>query len=274
MEVEHEHTADTEPTGLDVCRKDHGGMVLDPTLAAAPYPFFDGFPTINLLSSPWPQPELDFTDGTGAELEDMDFLLSDGYVPTSFELGDDRTTLPQKDNEPPSRNSSDPGQPAAMCTEAFKNSHWHFRPNTKDYAGADDHNLSLPQDSDYDSPESRIFVQGPSPRSNLSVCTRDKILTMIVKTANPSHLPEAVLYFPSTQLLNTLVQLYLNSPLSRATSFMHAATFNPNEKRPELLAAMVANGAILTSDPPLVKVGSAIAECARLAISRLVTNLT
>lgn len=273
MDAEQDHASGAEPMVLDGCLTDQNGMVLNPTLAAAPYPFFDGFPTINLLSSRWPQPTLDFDVGIDAGLDDLGFPAPDRYNPMLLELaGGDHTTIPRDEHEPPSRSSTDPGQPAAMCAEAFRDSHWHFRPNAKDYAGADDHNLSLPQDSDYNSPESHINGHEPALRSSLSVATRDKILTMIVQIANSNHLPKAILYFPSAQLLNTLVQLYLNSPLSQATSFMHAPNFNANDKRPELLAAMAANGAMLTSDPVLTRAGFAIAECTRLAIARLVKS--
>lgn len=211
------------------------------------------------------------TGDTSNDLDDMDLQFLDTYnITVPFELGDNMASLPH--TEPPSRNSTDPGQPAAMCAEAFRDSHWHFRPNAKDYAGAEDHNLSLPPTSEYPSPESRLSVDARVTCAKLGVSTRDSILTMVVKSCNPVNLPKAVLSFPSVELLDTLLQFYLTSPVSQAASFLHAATFDPNEKRPELLAAMAACGAVLTSDPALTKLGYAISECARLAIATLVSS--
>lgn len=242
----------------------------DPSLPVDTDPFFAGFPALNLLSAQWPEAEgMTMDTNTSNELDDMELQFLDTYnITVPFELGDPFASLAP--TEPPSRNSSDPGQPAAMCAEAFRNSLWHFRPNAKDYAGAEDHNLSLPPTLEYPSPESRLSVDSRVTCAKLGVSTRDRILTMVVKNCNPENVPRAILSFPSVELLDTLLQYYLTSPVTRASSFLHAATFDPNEKRPELLAAMAASGAVLTSDPALTKLGYAIAECVRFGIAKLV----
>lgn len=234
--------------------------------------FFTGFPTLNLLSTQWtPVEGMDLNPDGNTDLDDMDLQFLDSYnVSVPFELGGNLASVP--DTQPPSRNSTDPGQPASMCAEAFRNSHWHFRPNAKDFAGAEDHNLSLPPTAEYPSPESRLSVESRVTCARLSVATRDSILTLVVKTCNPASLPKAVLSFPSVELLDTLLQFYLTSSVSQAASFLHAASFDPNEKRPELLAAMAASGAVLTSDPALTKLGYAIAECVRLATAKIVSS--
>jgi hypothetical protein len=91
----------------------------------------------------------------------------------------------------------------------------------------------------------------------------------VVKSCRPDNLVKAVASFPSVELLDTLIQFYLTSPHVRADSFIHAASFNPNEKKPELLLAMAAAGAVLTADPTLTKLGYAMQECVRRAIPSL-----
>jgi hypothetical protein len=59
------------------------------------------------------------------------------------------------------------------------------------------------------------------------------------------------------------------SPVARINSFIHAPTFDPNEKRPELLLSMAAAGAVLTSDPTLTKLGYAMQETVRPAVGTL-----
>jgi hypothetical protein len=93
---------------------------------------------------------------------------------------------------------------------------------------------------------------------------------MVVNSCHSDNLSKAVASFPSAGLLDTLLQYYLTSPVTHATSFLHAASFDPNKKRPELVAAMAACGAVLTSDPALSKLGYAIQECLRIAISKRV----
>lgn len=311
-----EHQAEDEGTEAELdgqvassdfqesCVEQDDGIVVDPALLATSFPFRDGFPSLNLLSASWS----DFGDGFGLDtsmlddLENVQFSLASNYdampfetyhhhhhyhhggVPGRYAAGSQTTAAAaiMAPSEAASGRSSDPGQPAAMCTEAFRNSHWHFRPEAKDYAGADNHNLSLAvQDSSgvgVESPESRILDSlGPAPPPppqqrlpTLSAAARDKILTMVVRNADLARHPEALIHFPSAQLLDTLLRLYLQSPVARAGSFIHVPTFVPDDQRPELLAAMAAHGAVLTSNPTLTKIGFAIAEIARLAIARLV----
>lgn len=96
---------------------------------------------------------------------------------------------------------------------------------------------------------------------------------MVVKCCRPENSSRAASSFPSVKLLDTLLQYYLTSPVASAASFLHLATFDPNTRRPELVAIMAAAGAALTSDPALTKLGYAIQECVRVAVIRLVSVL-
>ncbi|KAK2672425.1 Zinc finger C2H2-type [Fusarium oxysporum f. sp. vasinfectum] len=220
---------------------------LDPSMNANIDPLFFPLPDLNLLSGGWANPNANDVDMyTYNELDDIDLRFLDSYnTSIPFEVRSIQPT-PRGAQTPRAASHTDPGEPAAMCTEAFQNSHWKFRPNAKDHAGAEEHNLSLPAtDSAYPSPES-VVVQ--------IICQ---------KPWRP---------FPSAELLDTLLQYYLTSPVTHATSFIHAASFNPNQKRPELVAAMAACGAVLTSDPALSKLGYAIQECLRIAVAKHLTQ--
>ncbi|RSL82384.1 hypothetical protein CEP51_005205 [Fusarium floridanum] len=250
----------------------HLFQTLDPSLNIENNPLFFHFPDLNLLSGQWSSaPTNDMDTSTYNGLDDMDLQFLDSYnVSIPFEVSNTFQPTP-RGTQTPRTSHMDPGQPAAMCSEAFQNSHWRFRPNAKDHAGAEDHNLSLPSmTSDYPSPESRVSLNTNTrvTCAKLGGPARDRILMMIVNSCQSDSLSKAVASFPSVDLLDTLVQYYLTSPHTRAVSFIHAASFDPNEKRPELVAAMVACGAVLTSDPALCKLGRAMQECLRLAISR------
>ncbi|KAB5576183.1 fungal-specific transcription factor domain-containing protein [Coniochaeta sp. 2T2.1] len=233
---------------------------------------FPRFPDIDLLTGQWtPMVALDFDMALNTELDDMDLRFLDTYnTHIPFEFGIEPALGPLLgSSENTSSNSTDPCRPAAMCTEAFRNSHWRFRPSVNDHAGAEDHNLSLPSAPiDHASPESRISLDRRVTCAKLGVAARDRILAMVVESCRPENLSRAIASFPSVELLETLFQYYLTSPIARADSYIHSATFDPNEKRPELLAAMAAAGAILTSDLTLTKLGYAIQECVRLAVPK------
>ncbi|KAH6649270.1 hypothetical protein F5144DRAFT_624519 [Chaetomium tenue] len=202
----------------------------------------------------------------GIDLDDLDLRFLDTYNTTiPFELGG--PPLPEPSHMAPAMGMSSVPHPASSASEAFRNHHWRFRPNPKDHGAAEEHNLSLPSDTrDQPSPESQISFPRRVTPVRLGAAARDSILTIIVKSIRPENLHKAVASFPSVELLDTLIQFYLTSPHARADSFIHAASFNPNDKKSELLIAMAAAGAVLTSDATLTKLGYAMQECLRIAI--------
>jgi hypothetical protein len=94
---------------------------------------------------------------------------------------------------------------------------------------------------------------------------------MVIHNCRTEILTKAVASFPSAELLDTLLQHFLTSPLVNAGFYLHIASFDVNDKRPELLAAMAAAGAVLTCDPSLTKLGFAIQECVRQAVPKQVS---
>lgn len=234
---------------------------------------FSDFPDLRLLSRSWASPgNLDVGFEGTTELDDMDLRFLDTYnTSVPFECGG----VPGPDaanlQPPPSAKASTSSNSSDIRAEAFRNFQWRFRPSVHDHGGAEEHNLSLPEANDNTSPESRLSVNLRITCARLEVATRDRILTLVVKSCRPGNLSKAVSSFPSVELLDSLLQFYLASPTARSESFIHAPTFDPNKQRPELVAAMAAAGAVLTSDPALTKLGYAIQESVRTAIPQLVS---
>lgn len=184
-----------------------------------------------------------------------------GYHVDGPAAGVARQPANDQDADVDSTNSND------MRAEAYRDFQWRFVPSVHDHGGAEEHNLSLPEAAnDKTSPESRISVDRRITCAPLEVATRDRILTLVVKSCRPGNLSRAVSSFPSVELLDSLLQYFLASPFARSDAFLHAPTFDPNQKRPELVAAMAAAGAVLTCDPALTKLGHAIQESVRTAI--------
>lgn len=226
----------------------------------------------NFLPGQWPAPgSMTVEQGfPNIELDDLDLRFLDIYkITVPFELGNGAQS--ETSQHPPPMGISDQSHPASRASEAFQTHHWRFRPNPRDNRAAEEHNLSLPSDArDGPSPDSPhvSFTRRVTP-TRLSSAARDNILTIVIQSCRPENVPKAVASFPSVELLDTLIQFYLTSPIVRADSFIHAASFDPNEKKPELLLAMAAAGAVLTSDPALTKLGYAMQESARTAVVSL-----
>ncbi|KAM0324343.1 hypothetical protein ACHAQA_008124 [Verticillium albo-atrum] len=224
--------------------------------------FFSDFPDLRLLSGSWATPALlsPALEAT-TELDDMDLQFLDTYNTTvPFELGglseaDTSSTRYQPDMQDPNLSHSN-----RIRAEAFRNFQWRFRPSANDHAGAEEHNLSLPEANDNTSPESRLSVNLRITCARLKVSTRDRNLSKTISS------------FPSVELLDTLIQYYLGSSLARSDAFIHTPTFDPNTKRPELVAAMAAAGAVLTLDPALAKLGYAIQESVRASIPEMLAQ--
>jgi hypothetical protein len=219
-------------------------------------------PITNILATPvWtPRGFPEFGFATSVDLNDLDLSFLESY----------NTEIPFDYREAPSGQSiSLPDQESQSKTAAFRNSHWHFRPNSKDHVAAEQHNLSLHPTSNHVLPETRISISKRA-TEKLTASSRDKVLAMVLERCRPENISKAVASFPSVELLDVLLQYCLTSPVSQVDVFLHLPTFNPNKKRPELLAAVIAYGAVLTGDPALTKLGLAIQECVRTSAVSLV----
>ncbi|KAJ3549715.1 hypothetical protein NM208_g355 [Fusarium decemcellulare] len=99
-----------------------------------------------------------------------------------------------------------------------------------------------------------------SERTNLASSSRNRILSALVQWGS-EDIARIIEVLPSVGPLNALLQSYLTTPVAHANTFIHVATFNPNEKRADLLLAMLASSCILSSDATLNKLGRVFQEC-------------
>lgn len=254
-------------------------------------------PTVNHAPGHWTpmgaQLEFDAAAAAGSldldfdHLDEMDFRFLDAYntrVPFEFGVSPTGDASLMTTNRPELTSSTSPPAHNALASsssaigtgsEAFQRHCWKFRPNAQDHCGAEEHNLSLPSASvvvDRTSPDSPLahhsHVAAPTTHTRLSMASRDKILMVVTHNCKRENVARVVTSFPSVELLDTLLQFYLTSPVAQASAWLHTPSFhdNPNDRRPELLAAMAAAGAVLTADSALSKLGFAIQECLRIAV--------
>lgn len=196
---------------------------------------------------------------TNLELNDLDLTFLDTYNNANpFDLRTPSIGYPTTGSDVMPSFTSAPVPP--LDTGALpKASVWRFRPLSKDSGSAEQANLSLPTPTSLDI-DRRVTCEP------LSQTSRDKILAMILSSVKPNNIPRSVACFPSIGLLDSLFQFSLTSPGSHAKHWIHAPTLRAGQTRPEVLAAIIAAGAVLTPDASIRKVGYAIQEAIRTAI--------
>jgi hypothetical protein len=174
-----------------------------------------------------------------------------------------------------------------LGAEAFRKSLWNWLPGQREHAFMEVSNLSLSH-KDMEGFENRASPDIIDPQ--LEQSSRDDILAMVLSTNSQQNGASRVITsFPSTQLLNSLMHLFLRSEATKTDSFIHLPTFRPRTQRPEFNGIIIAAGAILSSVPtgmtPFLcllfgtltllvrKLGFAIQETVRLAIPATVSPL-
>ncbi len=172
-----------------------------------------------------------------------------------------------------------------LGAEAFRKSLWNWLPGQREHAFMEVSNLSFSH-KDMEGFENRASAQIID--HQLEQSSRDDILAMVLSmNGQQNGASRVITSFPSTQLLNSLMQFFLRSEATKTDSFIHLPTFRPRTQRPEFNGIIIAAGAILSSVPtgmtsfscfsfdpltPLVrKLGFAIQETARLAIPATVS---
>lgn len=204
-----------------------------------------------------PRDLFEFGMDTNLELNDMDLLFLNDYNQNNpFGL-----TTPTTDGSSANKSvSSDtPPEPPLGVESLQKASTWRFRPVSKDNR---ENALSMPATDSL----KRFIVDRRVIQEALTYTKRDQILSMIITAGSNSR---SSLAFPSVELLDSLLQYYMTATQA-PSSLMHVASFKPSQKRPELIAGMIAAGAVMAPDASLRKLGFAIQEAVQVAIPRLV----
>lgn len=128
-----------------------------------------------------------------------------------------------------------------------------------DKAFNDHENLSLPQS--IHSPDS-----APSPQilcERLSQNNRDMIFGLVLDISRLANMNRIMRSFPSTDLLDGLIQRYFEHQSHNIVSFIHVPTFRPTTEQASILAALASAGAVRSKVPTIRKLGYALMEIVR-----------
>ncbi|KAK3117131.1 hypothetical protein LTR53_001788 [Teratosphaeriaceae sp. CCFEE 6253] len=156
-----------------------------------------------------------------------------------------------------------------LRSEAFRRAPWswnHWIPERNSHTFAGQETIDVRQDrvdasDQLTSPDSVRLVH-----CNLGNPERDRMIRVVTQVAQKKL---AMPSFPSLELLEDLIDIFLLQDSSAIDSYVHSASFNCEEVRTELLLAIVAAGARYIALDPVWKMGLVIQEVVRLAIGDL-----
>lgn len=231
--------------------------------------FFPNFIPDSLISSlgryndPFDPSSLipEFTHYGALEHPAFDFNLTDG----DFGLIDfyNSGSLPPglHDNDIQDRFDIDSG--IGIGAEAYHRSSLSaWKPVQQDRAFDDHENLSVPQV--IDSPEANPTSDRQILCERLSSSSRDLIFGLVLEISREANMSRIMKSFPSTELLDGLIQQYFEYQSHSVDSFIHGPTFRPNSEHASILAALAAAAAVRSPIPTIRKLGYALLEIVRL----------
>ncbi|KAH8896562.1 hypothetical protein GQ53DRAFT_524697 [Thozetella sp. PMI_491] len=152
---------------------------------------------------------------------------------------------------------------SAIRHEAFKKSLWVWVPS-REAAYLDCQHLFVDERQVLQGREAQETSQSPLKLPRITEYgPRDGILSLTVKFAG---FQPSVASFPSLSIFNVLMQTFFVKEHSRVDTIVHAATFDPNQCRYELLAAIIGAGSTMFAVSSAQKLGLSLQEIVRRAI--------
>ncbi|KAF5008273.1 hypothetical protein FDECE_5437 [Fusarium decemcellulare] len=205
---------------------------------------------------------LDFCDDSNLELSDMDFGLLDHWNT------DGMTTMPAQQETPETDNSVDIAQMRQSLVNAWDVSPWRWDPVANDNAYGEQANLPVPT-RDVASIQAQASKKGLKKviDQRLELTGRDRVLALVLSACRPDSMSNRISSsFPSAEVMDIMVHIYLNSHTNQVSEWIHFPTFKLNEQEPEWIAGAAASGAVLAPIPTLRKFGYALQESVRLVM--------
>ncbi|KAK4129576.1 hypothetical protein N657DRAFT_640226 [Parathielavia appendiculata] len=203
---------------------------------------------------------LDFHDDANIDFREFDFSLLDHW---NFEANR-HMAGPSTDAEEPAGITEMRSALNKMWTE----SPWKWTPGKTDNCYTEQSNLPLPSgDAHGARDQNSQLAAGRVVKDTLLPSCRDKILGVVLGTCRESHMVSRVASsFPSANMLDSWINLFLASHLGQVSSWIHYPSFSLNSQGTEWLATAAAAGALLTPVPAWRRFGLALQEAIRIAL--------
>ncbi|KAF4447393.1 putative transcription factor Pig1p [Fusarium austroafricanum] len=208
---------------------------------------------------------LDFCDDSTMELSDMDFGLLDHWNTDGI-----TSAAPAQQETPKTDSPVDMAHMRQNLVTAWDVSPWRWDPVAKDNAFDEQGNLPV-------SRRDVASIQAQASKGDLrrvvdqklDCAARDGVLALVLGACQPDAMSSRISgSFPSADLLDIMLHVFLNSHTNQVSDYIHFPTFKLNEQEPEWIAGAAAAGAVLTPIPTLRKFGYALQESIRLVMPR------
>ncbi|CAM1505632.1 Fc.00g112690.m01.CDS01 [Cosmosporella sp. VM-42] len=216
---------------------------------------------------------LDFCDNTNLDMTDMDFGLLDHWN------GDGMMshTIPTDQATPQTDGSVDISHMRQNLVKVWTDSPWRWDPKTNDSGYREQGNLpvSTGDTASAQFQERRKRLERLV-KEKLEPSGRDRVLAIVLEICRQNSTSNRVAAsFPSVDVIDTLVHIFLNSHACQVSAWIHFPTLKLSDQWPEWVAVAAAGGAVLTPFQTLRKFGFALQEAVRLTIpSRFEDNNT
>jgi hypothetical protein len=200
---------------------------------------------------------LDFYDDANIDFKEFDFALLDHWNLEAARSMDDQTT-----------GSEEPAGITAMrsaLNTMWTDSPWKWTPGMADNCYTEQSHLPLPSSDAHgaQNQNSRSAADRVVKETLLPSC-RDRILGIVLGTCRETRMADKVSSsFPSADLMDSWINLFLASHLSQVSSWIHYPSFSLNSQWSHWLATAAAAGAILTPVPAWRRFGLALQETFR-----------
>lgn len=203
---------------------------------------------------------LNFCDDSNLELSDMDFGLLDHWNTDGM-----TDTLPVQQETPETDNSVDIAQMRQSLVNAWDVSPWRWDPVANDNAYGEQANLPVPN-RDVANIQAQAAKKGLQKvvDQKLDLSARDRVLALVLSACRPDSMSNRISSsFPSADVMDTMVHIFLNSHTNQVSEWIHFPTFKLNEQEPEWIAGAAVGGAVLAPVSTLRKFGYALQESVR-----------
>lgn len=197
---------------------------------------------------------LDFRDDSNLEMDDIDFGMLDNW--NMGNLATDPSLVGYVPSQPEETIDLSLSDMRNRLAPVWANSPWQWVPDgRRDNIQAENNNLPLLNISNSQLQPDKVVGDKMQPSG------RDRILAIVLNTCQNNAVSARVASsFPSTDMMDSLVHIFLAWHLCQVSEYIHFGSFSMNEQCPEWLAMSAAAGAILSSHVSLRKFGYALQE--------------
>ncbi|CZR39276.1 uncharacterized protein FPRO_05532 [Fusarium proliferatum ET1] len=142
-----------------------------------------------------------------------------------------------------------------------------WKPSNEDYIATARAALYIPLDEQLHLGEGLGHLNPSVIKGSLSSARRDEIIVAMIDWGQTAHSLQAIRMFPSTEILDKFLKVFLTTQETNASAFIHIATFDPSTCSLYLVIACIIAGAASSSRPSARKFALGLFDVLRLHLA-------